>query len=125
MTITSTDLGSLFGVQRPASAVTATTGEGEQAKVAAKASKPKKKPSTVVASTIPSLRRIQVRQVLERFAGDYSRYSPIRKVTRHPLGPVRYARYALKKDLSPPDRKQVLGVIGGLVHPRKVQAAKQ
>lgn len=124
MTIASTDLGSLFGVQRasPAAATaTTTTTTPDETKVAAKATKPKKKPSTV-ATTIPSLRRIQVRQTLERFAGDYSRYSPIRKATRHTVGPVRYARYALKKDLSPPHRKLVLGVIEGLVKPRKVQA---
>lgn len=126
MTIESTDLGSLFGVQRAAptaAATTTTAGEGEQTKVARKTTEPKKKPSTV-ATTIPSLRRIQVRQTLERFAGDYSRYSPIRKATRHTVGPVRYARYALKKDLSPPDRKVVLGVIEGLVKPRKVQAVQ-
>lgn len=124
MTIASTDLGSLFGVQRASpAAATSTTTTPDETKVAAKATKPKKKPSTV-ATTIPSLRRIQVRQTLERFAGDYSRYSPIRKATRHTVGPVRYARYALKKDLSPPDRKLVLGVIEGLVKPRKVQAVQ-
>lgn len=124
MTIESTDLGSLFGVQRAAPTTAAAAGEGEQTKIAAKVTKPKKKPSNV-ATTIPSLRRIQVRQTLERFAGDYSRYSPIRtKAVRHTVGPVRYARYALKKDLSPPDRKMALGVIEGLVKPRKVQAVQ-
>lgn len=75
-------------------------------------------------TTASATSRSRVRGVLERSAGDYSRFLPrqvgVRKSALR-LPPLRTARHALgtQRDISPEQRRVAMHIIGGLVQPRR------
>jgi len=74
-------------------------------------------------TSAPDSARARVRSVLERSAGDYSRFLPRDVGGRKDassLPPLRAARNALatQRDLSLEQRRVALHIIGGLVQPR-------
>lgn len=82
-------------------------------------------PSLLASTTDPdNSARARVRSVLERSAGDYSRFLPrdvgVRKDASR-LSVLRAARYALgtQRDVSFKQRRVALHIIGGLVQPRR------
>jgi hypothetical protein len=67
---------------------------------------------------------VRVRGVLERRAGDYSRFLPHQVGVRKNglrLPPLRTARHALatQRDISLEQRRVALHIIGGLLQPRR------
>lgn len=111
------DFEALFGAPKSASVTPAESAEGET-QIAEATPKPKR--VRKLTTTTPSLlsRRL-VRGTIEAQAGDYSRYGSVRSRAGLVSDPVRYAKFALRKDLPLAARAKTMGAISGLVEGKR------